>query len=196
MEVETKYRENNAYYSSLSHENYMTPYSKDDHGQLQNHDHQLPVNGSSSNPIFGFQTPCFDPNFEAYYTYGCYENNMGLLYDNCCNKSFAEYNFQIEEYLNIFPCRNPIVTFGSNRSCFNLNAQENMKPLSFVVPEHEVSSCMTAENGYNKKVDMNKKGMSTSGTCSLMKRRTYFNGRKKTNNNNPVKGQWTVEEDR
>ncbi|PON59653.1 hypothetical protein TorRG33x02_287250 [Trema orientale] len=77
-----------------------------------------------------------------------------------------------------------------------LEWQENMKPLSFVVPDSELL-CITAENGYRKKVlVMNKNVRSTSSsTCSLlMKMRTYFSGRRKTNNN-PVKGQWTVEED-
>ncbi|PON59652.1 GAMYB transcription factor [Trema orientale] len=133
------------------------PYIQDFLHDILDHDHHFPANGSSSNPIFGSKTPCFDPNLEAY-TYGGCENNIGLFYDQYYNRSFAENNnFQSGEYLDILPCRNPIDMIGSNWSCFNLNRQEDMKPLSFVVPDnHEVSSCITAENGYYKKVAMNK----------------------------------------
>ncbi|XP_062118431.1 transcription factor MYB98-like [Humulus lupulus] len=217
MEIETKLRENNTYYPLFLHENHMKPYSKDDnfelptpkgtttylqdfhHDIVHDHGHQFPLNGSSSNPNFGSQTPLFGhPNFEDYTTYGSCENNVGILYDHYynCYKPITDTTFQSSgECLNIFPSRNPTEMFGSNWSCSN--GQEIMKPnnLSSVVPD-QVSS-ITAENGYFENQVAMHKNKSTNNTtsCSLMKRMTYFNGRRKIIDN-PVKGQWTVEEDR
>ncbi|PON35187.1 GAMYB transcription factor [Parasponia andersonii] len=132
------------------------PYIQDFLYDILDHDHHFPANGPSSNPIFGSKTPCFDPNLEAY-TYRGFENNMGLFYDQYYNRSFAENNnFQRGEYLDILPCTNLIDMIGSNWSCCNPNSQEDMKPLSLVVPDHHDVSCITAENGYYKKVAMNK----------------------------------------
>ncbi|KAF4346173.1 hypothetical protein G4B88_002277 [Cannabis sativa] len=218
MELETKLRENNTYYPLFLHENnnHMKPYSKDNNLELpipkgtttylqdfhvHDHGHQFPLNGSSSNPNFGSQAPIFDqPNFEDYTTtpYGSCENNVGILYDqyyNCSyNKPFTDTTFQSNnggEYLNIFPSRsNPTEMFGSNWT-INLS--------SSVVP-NQVSTITADQNGYYKnQVTMHNKNKSTNysttTSCSLMKRMTYFNGRRKIINN-PVKGQWTVEEDR
>ncbi|KAM6570018.1 hypothetical protein CsatB_018003 [Cannabis sativa] len=218
MELETKLRENNTYYPLFLHENnnHMKPYSKDNNLELpipkgtttylqdfhvHDHGHQFPLNGSSSNPNFGSQAPIFDqPNFEDYTTtpYGSCENNVGILYDqyyNCSyNKPFTDTTFQSNnggEYLNIFPSRsNPTEMFGSNWT-INLS--------SSVVP-NQISTITADQNGYYKnQVAMHNKNKSTNysttTSCSLMKRMTYFNGRRKIINN-PVKGQWTVEEDR
>ena len=59
-----------------------------------------------------------------------------------------------------------------------------MRPLNFVVPD-EVS-CITLENGYNKKIGKNK-------NRAFPTTKKPQEGRKKSN---VVKGQWTVEEDR
>ncbi|KAH7528457.1 hypothetical protein FEM48_Zijuj05G0074200 [Ziziphus jujuba var. spinosa] len=214
MELDDKVRENNVYHhpSLLSNQNYMKPYNMKDHDfpfeassskgdyyfQDFHHldDQAFHVNGSSSGPIFGSQsqTPCFDIHHpcDPYYIYDVGPTNPDQFYE--C-KPFVENgghgqvmdNFQVGGYSS-FSSRNPMDMIGpANSSCllpFNFHGQEIIKPVNFVVPD-EVS-CITAENGYYKKVGMNKSrtSMVTRKTCKTRKK------------SNVVKGQWTIEEDR
>lgn len=166
-------------------------------------DQTFHVNGSSSRPIFGSQpqiTPCnFDhhhhPYHDPYYTYGEGPTNFDHEFYEC--KPFVENgghgqvmdNFQLGGYSSL-SSRNPMDMIGVQDSSsllpLNFHSQQEMiKPINFVVPD-EVS-CITAENGYYKKVGMNK-----SRTTSMVGRKTC-KSRKKSN---VVKGQWTIEEDR
>ena len=74
---------------------------------------------------------------------------------------------------------------GSDRSQMVFTTcRDIIKPLNFVLPD-EVS-CISAENGYYKKIGMNK-------IRALPITKKPQKGCKKSN---VVKGQWTVEEDR
>ncbi|KAJ1398230.1 SANT/Myb domain [Sesbania bispinosa] len=199
MALETNFKEN--YVSQTMHlqENYLNPSMKDElpfgapssQGFLQdfNHIDQFHGNGSSSNnPVFGVQTPNFDPFNNA--TSECAPTDFEV-YEG---KPFAESNgsghahimdnFQYEGYgLNLIPERNQLDMMVANQSYMPFNPLET-KPLNFVVPD-EVS-CISPAN-YYKRVDMNKNNRESPNT-----RRTY-KARKKSN---IVKGQWTVDEDR
>ncbi|XWS37493.1 hypothetical protein CRYUN_Cryun19dG0047600 [Craigia yunnanensis] len=148
-------------------------------------DHQIQVNGSSSNSVFGVQTTCYDP-LDAF-PYGCSTNNVDFY--EC--KPFADNvghgqvmnNFQSGGFLNLSQ-RNSNEIMGSDINYMPLDSEE-MKTLNFVVPD-EVS-CVIAKNAYYTKVGMNKNRVLTSTSSRTWK------GRKKSN---VVKGQWTIEEDR
>ncbi|XP_022735616.1 transcription factor MYB98-like [Durio zibethinus] len=145
-------------------------------------DHQIHVNGSSSNPAYVVQTACYDP-FDAF-PYGYSTNNVDFY--EC--KPFADNvghgqvmdNFQSGGFLNLSQ-RNSNNVMGSDIGCFDL---QETKPVNFVVPD-EVS-CVTAENAYYKKAGMNKNRVLASNPST-------WKGRKKSN---VVKGQWLIEEDR
>lgn len=178
-------------------------YLQDFH-HLDNQFHQY-ANGSSSNPMFGVQNPCFEP----------YSNDNAYIYDQgsptdvsfyeCKPLNFAENlghgqvldNFQSGSggYLN-FPnhISNPIghmmgISHRSNNFLPLTNSSQDIKPMSFVVPD-EVSR-IDSENGYYKRVGMNHKG--TSRLSTIARTGSTFKGRKK---NHVVKGQWTIDEDR
>ncbi|XWS60740.1 hypothetical protein CRYUN_Cryun07bG0061700 [Craigia yunnanensis] len=179
----------------LLSENCLKPYMKDDqfpsestpssskdyYWQDFHHlDHQIHVNGSSSNPVFGVQTACYDP-FDAF-PYGCSTNNVDFY--EC--KPFAD-NVGHGQVMDNFHTgglnlsqRNSNDVMGSDIGYMPFDLHE-MKPVNFVVPD-EVS-CVTAENAYYKKVDMNKNRVLASTPRT----------RKKSN---VVKGQWIIEEDR
>lgn len=195
MELETKLRETLASQPMLSSDFYPKPYTKDEFsfeitpsskGFLQDFQYldQFRPNGCSSNPNLVAQTQCYDlfNNF----TYGCSTD-----FDVYECKPFADNgghshvmdNFQSGGYLNL-PQQNPTDIVGSDRSHMAFFTGQDIKPVKFVIPD-EVS-CITAENGYYKKVGMNKnKSLSTTMRANK--------GRKKSN---VVKGQWTIEEDR
>ncbi|KAK7817845.1 transcription factor myb98, partial [Quercus suber] len=193
MELDTKFRENLASQPILLSDNYLKSYTKDDFsfeapsskGFLQDFHHldQFQTSGSSSNPIFGVQTQCLNSNF----TYGCTSTDFDMyeckpFMDNGGHGHVMD-NFESGGYLNL-PQRNPIDIMGLDRSHMVFTSQDIIKPLNFVVPD-EVS-CITAENGYYKKIGMNK-------NRALPTTKKPQKGRKKSN---VVKGQWTVEEDR
>ncbi|KAK7849212.1 transcription factor myb98 [Quercus suber] len=179
------YGENLASQPILLSDNYLESYMKDDFsfeapsskGFLQDIHHLdlFQTNGSSSNPIFGVQTQCISTDFDIYECKPFMDNGgHGHVMDN----------FQSGGYLNL-PQRNPIDIMGSDRSHMVFTTcQDIIKPLNFVVPD-EVS-CITAENGYYKKIGMNK-------NRAFPTTKKPQKGRKKSN---VVKGQWTVEEDR
>jgi len=196
MELDTKLTENFALQPMLLSDNYLVkPYIKDEFsfeppsskGFLQDFHHpddQFQTNGSSSNPIFGVQTQCYD-SFNNF-TYGCSTDfdipECKPFADNCGNGHVMD-NFQSGGYLNLSQ-RNPIDIVGSDGIDMAYTAYQDIKPVSFVVPD-ELSS-ITAENMYYKRVGMNKNRALPTTI------RTY-KGRKKCN---VVKGQWTIEEDR
>lgn len=201
----------------LSEQNYMKPYMKNDGNfhfeassismggdcYLQDFDHHLDdqkfhVNvSSSSRPTFGSQqTPCFEYPYDAYNTYmepASLEKSQYIYeckpfeVDQNGGHGHVMDNFQLGGYSSTYSHRNPLDLINVT-DCLppNFHGHENIiKPLNFVVPD-EVS-CISAENGYYKKVG----GMNKNRT-SLITRRTCKT-RKKTN---VVKGQWTIEEDR
>ncbi|KAG5039570.1 Transcription factor MYB98 [Glycine soja] len=202
MDIETNLTENCASQSQPMdlHENYLKPSMEDQlpfgtpstQGFLQDFhhiDHQFHVNGSSSsNPIFGVQTPNFDPfdqnvtcesappDFEAYECKPLAESN-GIGHAHLMN------NFQYAGYSLNLPRTNQLDLMVANQSYMTFNALET-KPLNFVVPD-EVS-CISPPN-YYKRVGLNKNLRESPST-----RRT-FKARKKSN---IVKGQWTSDEDR
>ncbi|XP_061366806.1 transcription factor MYB98-like [Gastrolobium bilobum] len=196
MDHETNLREN--YVSQPMHlqESYLKPNMKDalpfgapsSQGFLQDFHHidQFHLNGSSSNQVFGVQTPNFDP-FGNVTSAGVQPE---LEVYEC--KPFAENgsvhahvmdNFQYEGYGLNLPRRNQLDMMVANQSYLPINPPET-KSLSFIVPD-EVSCISTAN--YYKRVGLNKNNREFPTT-----RRT-FKVRKKSN---IVKGQWTVEEDR
>ncbi|KAK7849213.1 transcription factor myb98 [Quercus suber] len=188
MELDTMFRENPASQPILLSDNYLKSYMKDDFsfeapsskGFLQDFHYldQFQTNGSLSNPIFGVQTQCYGCTSSDFDIYECKP-----FMDNGGHGHVME-NFQGGGYLN-HPQRNPIDIMGSDRSHMVVTTcQDIIKPLNFVVPD-EVS-CITAENGYYKKIGMNK-------NRALPTTKKPQKGRKKSN---VVKGQWTVEEDR
>lgn len=201
MELDTKLREIHAANQPVFlSENYIKPYMKNDIPfevpsskgtylqEFDHHldDHQFHVTGSSSNPVFGVQTPCFD-SFDTF-PYN-YSSNFDLY--EC--KPFADGNgghgqvmdnFQSGGYLNNHQV-NPVNMIGSNQAQMPLDFQE-MKPVNFAVPD-EVSCVGTDQNGYYKKAGLNKNNRPYPPA-----RRTIKIGKK----SNVVKGQWTTEEDR
>lgn len=191
MELDTKLTENLASQPMLLSDNYlMKPYMKDgfsfeapsSKGFLQDFHHpgQFQTNGSSSNPIFGVpQTQCYDSLINNF-TYGCSSDfdiyECKPFADNC-GRGHVMDNFQSAGYLNLSQ-RNPIDIMAFTTNC------QDIKPVNFVVPD-ELSS-ITAENGYYKRVSMNK-------NRALQTTIRTYKGRRKCN---VVKGQWTIEEDR
>lgn len=196
MELDTKLTENFASQPMLLSDNYlMKPYIKDEFsfeapsskGFLQDFHHpdQFQTNESSSNPIFGVPTQCYD-SFNNF-TYGCstdFDISECKPFADNCGHGHVMDNFQSGGYLNLSQ-RNPIDIIGSDRiDMAAYIAYQDIKPVNFVVPD-ELSS-ITAENMYYKRVAMNKNRALPTTI------RTY-KGRKKCN---VVKGQWTIEEDR
>ncbi|RDX65643.1 Transcription factor MYB98, partial [Mucuna pruriens] len=203
MAIETNLTENYAPQPMHLQENYLKPSMEDQlpfgtpssQGFLQDFhhiDHQFHVNGSSSsNPIFGVQTPSFDP-FDHNVT--CESVPPDFQVYEC--KPFAESNasghahahlidnFQYVGYSLNLPRTNQLDMMVANQSYLSFNALET-KPSNFVVPD-EVS-CISPPN-YYKRVGLNKSIMRESPST----RRT-FKARKKSN---IVKGQWTADEDR
>ncbi|KAJ1418278.1 SANT/Myb domain [Sesbania bispinosa] len=193
MDLETKIRETYASHPMHLQESYLKPSIKDEipfgvpssQGFLQDFHHidQFHhVNGSSSNPVSGVQTPNADPSdnltfvcsstgFDAYEFKPFVENSGTHVMDN----------FLYGGYSNL-PQRNQMDVMVTNQSYFPFNPRET-KPMNFVVPD-EVS-CITPVN-HSKRVGMNKNNRTYTTT-----RRTH-KVRKKSN---IVKGQWTVEED-
>ncbi|PQP99503.1 transcription factor MYB98-like [Prunus yedoensis var. nudiflora] len=177
--------------------------SKGNYNYLQDFhhlDHQFQVNGSSSNPMFGVQNPCFDPYNDTTYTYEA--STIDVKFYECkplnaeTNMGHGQVldNFQGDSgYLN-FPAHtsNPLdhLMGSSHRSATNFLPldYQDIKPMNFVVPD-EVSCIYNADqNGYYKKFGMNGKSR-----VSTLTRGSTYKGRKKSN---VVKGQWTIEEDR
>lgn len=201
--IETNLTENYASESKPMHlqENYLKPSMEDQlpfgtpstQGFLQDSHHidhlQFHVNGSSSsNPIFGVQTPNFDPfdhnvtcesappDFEAYECKLFAESNGS-------GHAHLMDNFQYVGYSLNLPRTNQLDLMVANQSYVPFNALET-KPLNFVVPD-EVS-CISPPN-YYKRVGLNKNLRESPST------RITFKARKKSN---IVKGQWTSDEDR
>ncbi|XVF50325.1 hypothetical protein PTKIN_Ptkin04bG0087700 [Pterospermum kingtungense] len=181
----------------LLSDNCLKPYIKDDQNPFEttpsssksyylhdcHHlDHQIHVNGSSSsNPVYGVHTACYDP-FDTF-PYGCPTNKVDF-YDS---KPFGDSvmdNFQSGGFLNLSQM-NPNDVMGSDIGYMPFDLQET-KPVNFVVPD-EISCVSTApENAYYKKAGTTKNRILASTP------RTW-KGRKKSN---VVKGQWIIEEDR
>ncbi|KAF5476789.1 hypothetical protein F2P56_003490, partial [Juglans regia] len=197
MELETKLRENLASQALLLSDNHLKPYMKDEFsfgtpskGFLQDFQslNRFHTKGSSSNPSFGVQTECYGSLINNF-TYGC-STDFDDIHNYC--KPFADSggnghvmdNFHSGGYLNI-PQRNPPYdTMGTDQGYMIFTTWQDIKPINFVVPD-EVS-CITAENGYNKKVGMNK-------NIALPETMRAYRGPRKCN---VAKGQWTTEEDR
>ncbi|XP_006601427.1 transcription factor MYB98-like [Glycine soja] len=187
--IETNLTENYASESKPMHlqENYLKPSMEDQlpfgtpstQGFLQDSHHidhlQFHVNGSSSsNPIFGVQTPNFDP----------FDHNCKLFAEsNGSGHAHLMDNFQYVGYSLNLPRTNQLDLMVANQSYVPFNALET-KPLNFVVPD-EVS-CISPPN-YYKRVGLNKNLRESPST------RITFKARKKSN---IVKGQWTSDEDR
>ncbi|TKY55213.1 Transcription factor MYB98 [Spatholobus suberectus] len=195
MDIETNLTENYASQTMHLQENYLKPSMEDqlpfgapssqgflqDFHHIDNHFH---VNGSSSNPIFGVQTPNFDPfdhnvtcesappDFEVYECKPFVSGNAHLM-----------DNFQYVGYSMNLPRTNQLDMMVSSQSYMPFNPLET-KPLNFVVPD-EVS-CISPPN-YYKRIGLNKNIRESPST-----RRT-FKARKKSN---IVKGQWAADEDR
>ncbi|KAM1451836.1 hypothetical protein ACFX2I_038900 [Malus domestica] len=203
-------------------ENYVKPYamkdeflfeasssSKRNYNYLQDFhhlDHQFHVNVSSSNPMFGTHTPCFDPYSDTSYPYDQNSSHQDVNFYKCKPPNVAENNgghgqvldsFQGGSYLN-FPTHhrssNPFdhavgtSSHGSATNFLPLDCTQDIKPMNFSVPD-EVSCINNADqNGYYRKFGMNGKSKVTGVTRGSM-----VKGRKKSN---VVKGQWTTEEDR
>ncbi|KAK2663746.1 hypothetical protein Ddye_002320 [Dipteronia dyeriana] len=176
------------------------------------HNHgQFHANGSSSNPIFGVQTPCFEP-FESlpYGGGGGYSSNFDFY--EC--KPFADHsnynngghgqvmdNFQTTTggYLNHHHHQHQISNPGDQVMMmmpYTFHQEMNKPAVTFIVPD-EVS-CVNNNNNIvdddgnyykNKKVgsSFNKNKFHSSST-----KKTWKGGKK----SNVVKGQWTIEEDR
>ncbi|KAL5544189.1 hypothetical protein UlMin_007973 [Ulmus minor] len=200
MEVDAELRENlnmANHPSCFRDNNYLKPYTKDELSievsssngyYLQDFHHfdRFHPNGSSSNPVFGSQTPFINPS-KGYTIVGSL--NLGFYQYKQSTKNgtdhglVMEQNFQVGggEHLS-FSGGNSIDMVGFDSSFLPLNYLEN-NPLNVVVP-NEVSSCITAENGYYK--------ANKNIRASLTKRKTY----KGHKNNSKLKGQWTDEEDR
>ncbi|TKY55211.1 Transcription factor MYB98 [Spatholobus suberectus] len=195
MDIETNLTENYASQPMHLQENYLKPGMEDQlpfgasssQGFLQDFHHidnQFHVNGSSSNPIFGVQTPNFDPfdhnvtcesappDFEVYECKPFVSGNAHLM----DNVQYVGYSMNL-------PQLNQLDMMVSSQSYMPFNPLET-KPLNFVVPD-EVS-CISPPN-YYKRVGLNKNVRESPST-----RRT-FKARKKSNT---VKGQWAADEDR
>ncbi|CAL5444613.1 unnamed protein product [Camellia sinensis] len=198
MEFDTKYREDLSYQPSLLSNNYLKPeIDKDFYFESSSsngfffhdlhHLDQFSFNGL--NPEFCVQTICFDP-FDPF-TSNC-SPNLDDFYES---KPFAHsgVNNGTNEaangsggggggggggsgggggYLN-YPKKTPGDAAESGR-----RYEEEIKPVKFVIPPDQGSSCITAEN---------------SGASAAPPTRKPCKGRKKSNS---VKGQWTIEEDR
>lgn len=201
MDIETNLTENYASQPMHLQENYLKPSMEDQlpfgtpstQGFLQDFhhiDHQFHVNGSSSsNPIFGVQTPSFDP-FHHSVTTCEYAPDHFELYES---KPFSESNgsanthlmdnFQYVGYSTLNLARtNQVNMMVENQSYLPFNALET-KPMNFAVPD-EVS-CISPPNYYKR--------LNKSIRESPRSTRRTFKARKKSN---IVKGQWTTEEDR
>nr|WRO64641.1 MYB transcription factor protein [Rosa persica] len=174
-------------------------YLQDFH-HLDNQFHQY-ANGSSSNPMFGVQNPCFEPYYSDNNAYTCDQGSpTDVNFYECKPLNIAENlghgqvldNFQSLNFPN--PRSNPIghmigISHRSSTNFLPLTNSQDIKPMSFVVPD-EVS-CINSENGYYKGAGINHKG--TSRLSTIARAGSTFKGRKK---NNVVKGQWTIDEDR
>lgn len=184
MDLETKLREN---YVSQP---FGVPSSQGiflhDFHQID-HQFQHGNNGSSSNPI---QTPNFDPcgNFNYQCSPVGFDNAYHELKPFVDQNSGSGHAHVMDNFLyggfgfNL-PQRNQLDMMVANQSYFQLNPQEIIKPVNFVVPD-EVSGISSVN--YSKRDVMNKNNRAYPIT-----RRSY-KVRKKSN---IVKGQWTAEED-
>ncbi|CAJ1943842.1 unnamed protein product [Sphenostylis stenocarpa] len=199
MDIETNLTENYDSQPIQVQENYLKPMgdqlpfgAPSPQGFLQDfhHSDEFPVNnGSSSNPIFGLQTPNFDP-FD-HNIVNC-ESAPPDFEDFEC-KPFAESNgsarahpmdnFQYVGYSLNLPRTNQLDMVVTNQRYLPLTVLET-NPLNYVVPD-EVS-CISPPN-YCKRVGLNKNLRESPRT-----RRTF----KARKNSNIVKGQWTSDEDR
>ena len=198
MDLETNLRENHASKPMDLQENNLKPSMKDNlpfgapssQGFMQdfhNTNHFHHVNGSSSNPALGVQTPNIDP-FENLQC-GCSQGDLDLY--EC--KPFIENdggvhahvmdNFQYAGYSLNLPRKYQPDMMVANPGYTPFNPLET-KPLNFVAPD-EVSSISPAN--YNKRIGLDKDNSSSPIT------RRAFKVQKKSK---MVKGQWTVEEDR
>ncbi|KAL5538648.1 hypothetical protein UlMin_043607 [Ulmus minor] len=199
MKLETEPRENINMTNrpSLFHDkNYLKPYTKDElptkvsssngyYLQDFHHFDRFHPNGSSSNLIFGSQTPIFDQS-KGYSIMGSL--NLGFYQYKQYTENGSDHGLVMEQNFHVggrehlsFSGGYAINMVGFDSSFLPLNNQEN-KTLNLVVPD-EVSSCITVENGYYRTKNIR---------ASLAKKKTY-KGHKNTSR---VKGQWTVEEDR
>ncbi|KAM2557982.1 hypothetical protein TB2_015042 [Malus domestica] len=206
----------------LAPENYVKPYttkdeflfeasssSKGNYNYLQDFhhlDHQFQVNVSSSNPMFGTHTPCFDPYNDTSYPCDQNSSHQDVNFYDCKPLNVAENNgahgqvldnLQGGSYLKFSThhrLSNPldhVVGTSSHMTATNflpLDCSQDIKPVNFLVPD-EVSCINNADqNAYYRKFGMNGKSRVTGVT-----RGSTVKGRKKSN---VVKGQWTIEEDR
>lgn len=191
------------------HSNYMKPYTKDeflfepplskgtflqDFNLLDDNHHFHGHHGPSSNLIFGVQTPCYDP-FDAYTSYGCSTNfdfyeSKPLISEINNGHGHVMDNFQSGEYMNLHHHHHHHHHLQLGNVVDHMNQSSNVgfdyplvKPMNFIVPD-EVS-CVSAEDDYYKKADMQKNRVFPwKKTWKTRKRNTI------------VKGQWTIEEDR
>ncbi|XP_061347816.1 transcription factor MYB98-like [Gastrolobium bilobum] len=197
MDLETKLRENYASHPMHLQESYLKPSMKDElpfgfpscQGSLQDFHHinQFNMNGFSSNPVLGVQTPNFDPFDNSTFLrspagFDVYECKPSVENNSSGGHAHVMDNFLYGGYSLNLPQRNQVDMMVANQGYLPFNPQET-KPVNFVVPD-EVS-CISPMN-YYKKVGVNKSNRAYPTT-----RRTY-KVRKKSN---IVKGQWTVEED-
>ncbi|OMO99832.1 hypothetical protein CCACVL1_03602 [Corchorus capsularis] len=180
-----------------------TPSSKGFVNNFQDfHNHHLEhqidhVNGSSSNPVFGLQTTCYDPfDHASIFPHGYSTNNDVDFYEwkpfaadhSNVGHGHVMNNLQSGGFFNLsqWVINSDDLIMGSSENVgFNLRFDhfQEIKPMNFVVPDE--LSCVTAENAYYKKAEMNKNKALTS---------TKKNS--KVCKKSVVKGQWSTEEDR
>ncbi|OMO59962.1 hypothetical protein CCACVL1_24505 [Corchorus capsularis] len=200
----------------FSDQNCLKPFMKDEFDPLETtpsskgfvnnfqdfHDHHLEhqidhVNGSSSNPVFGLQTTCYDPfDHASIFPHGYSANNDIDFYE--CKPFAADHgnvghgqvmdNFQSGGFFNLSQrvINSDDIIMGSSENVgFNLPFDhfQEIKTMNFVVPDE--LSCVTAENAYYKKAEMNKnKALASTKKNSKVRKKSV------------VKGQWSTEEDR
>lgn len=146
-------------------------------------DHQIQANGSSTNPMFGVQTQCFD----TFDRFPYYNNSSNFDVYEC--KPFADnYNGGHGHVMDNFQSGggylNHHVMMGSDhQSQISYTYQE---PLSFVVPDE--ASCVNNNNNIDKSYYRNRR----FDKSRFHSKKTIKGGKK----SNVVKGQWTIEEDR
>ncbi|OVA16976.1 SANT/Myb domain [Macleaya cordata] len=160
--------------------------------EIQKLDHQFGVDGMFSNSKFGIPSTQYVDPFEAFTTgnspnFDGFESKPFAEGGGCNTNGFMMMEkFQNIGFLNypphlITPTPPDEVVMEQDQSHLPLSFQE-FQSVNLGIPDE--LSCITADTGIYRKVALKKKNMSMKRTGK---------GQKKSN---PVKGQWTMEEDR